>query len=66
MSPMEITNKWQNSDHSDMKITLEFVDEIQVMIDNGPNKSIRSIVNDIEVYEFLIRQVVHEDKRRKS
>ena len=42
------------------------------MIDNDLSKSIMSIAMDIEVSEFLIRQVVHEDihyfshKMRKS
>ena len=30
------------------------------MIDNDPSKSIRFIVRDMEVSEFLIRQVVYE------
>ena len=38
-------------DHSDEKITPEFVGEIQAIIDNDPSKSIRSIVMNIVVFE---------------
>ena len=31
------------------------------MIDNDPSKSTRSIDRDLGVYEFLIKQLVHED-----
>ena len=31
------------------------------MIDNNPSKSVKSVVSDMGVSEFLIRQVVHED-----
>ena len=50
-----------HSDHSDLNGTLKFVCEIQTMVDNDSSKSIRSITKDMEVLEFLIRQVVHED-----
>ena len=50
-----------HSDHSDKKRTSKFVGDIQAMIDNNPNGSVRSIARDMGVSEFLIRQVVHED-----
>ena len=43
------------------KELLKFVAEIQAMIDNDPSKPIRSIARNMEISEFLIRQVVHED-----
>ena len=49
------------SGRSDKKRTLEFVDEVQAMIDNDPSKSIKSTTKDIGVFEFLIRQVLYED-----
>ena len=55
----EGTAAWKpHSDSSDKKRTPEFVGEIQAMIDSDFNQSIRSIIRDMEVYEFLIRQVV--------
>ena len=48
------------------KKTLEFLAEIQAMIDNDPRKSIRSIVRDMRVSKFLIRQVVHDGIRHFS
>ena len=58
--------------HSDLKGTSEFVGETQAIIHEDPSKSIKSKVRDMEVYEFLIRLIVHEDiwyfsyKMRKS
>ena len=46
---------------TDKKRTPEFVAEIQAMMDNNPNKSIMSTARDMGVFQFLIRQVVHED-----
>ena len=48
-------------DDCDKTRTLEFVAEIQAMIDNDPSKSIRSIARSMGVSEFILRQVVHED-----
>ena len=50
------------TDCSDKKRTTEFVGEIHIMIDNDPNKSVRSITKDMGESEFLIRQVVHKDR----
>ena len=50
-----------HSANSIKKRAPEFVGDIQTMIDNDPSKSIRSIAKDMGWYEFLIRQVVHED-----
>ena len=36
------------------------------MIDNDPGKSIRSIARYMRVSKFLIRQLVHGDKRKDS
>ena len=36
------------------------------MIDNDPNKSVRSLARDMGQSEFLIKQVVHEDNRHFS
>ena len=44
-----------HSDRSDNKTTLEYLGEIQAMIDNDPSKSIRSTLRDMEMSEFLIR-----------
>ena len=49
------------ADHSDKERTCKFVSETQAMIDNDSNKSISSTAKDIEMSEFLIRLVVHED-----
>ena len=50
-----------NSDSSDEKRTPEFVFEVQAINYNDFSKSIRSKASDMGVYEFLIKQVVHED-----
>ena len=50
-----------HSDSSDEKRSPKLVDEIQAMIDNNPSKLIRPIARDMEVSEFLIRQVVQID-----
>ena len=47
------------TDSPDKKRTLEFVGEIEAMIDNDPSKLIRSMSKDMEVCEFL--QAEHED-----
>ena len=52
-----------HSDCSDEKRTPKFVGEIQVTIDNDSCKSISSIARDMGVFEFLTRQVVHEEIR---
>ena len=52
-----------HSDRSDKKSSLEIVGDIPAMTDNDPSKSIRSIVKDLRVSEFLIRWVVQEDIR---
>ena len=49
-----------------IKKTPKFVDEIQSIINNDPNKSIRPISRDMGKSKFLIRQVVHEDIRYYS
>ena len=51
------------SDRSHKKRNTESFGEIQTSIDNDPSKSIRSIIWDMGVFVFLIRQVVHEDIR---
>ena len=52
------------------KKTPEFIDEIQVIIDNDPIMSIGTIARDMTVSVFLIQLVVHEDivsyKTRKT
>ena len=58
----EVTEAWKShSYYSGKKRTAKFFDEIQAMIDNNPSKLISSIVRNMGVSEFLIRQVVHED-----
>ena len=52
-----------HSDRSDEKRTTKFIGEIQVIIDNNPSMSIRSIDRHMGVSESLIRQLVHEDIR---
>ena len=52
-----------HSDHSYEKKTLEFVAEIQAIINNNLSKSVSFIVRNMDVFEFLIRQVVHKDVR---
>ena len=49
--------------HSDKIRTPEFVGEIQSIIYNDPSKSVWSIVRDMVVFEFLTRNLVHEDFR---
>ena len=51
---------------SDKKITPDFVTDIQAIDDNDPRKSVGFIARDMEVSEFLIRQIVHEDIRYSS
>ena len=46
---------------SSEKITLEFVSDIQIMIDNDPSEAIKFISRDMWVFEFLISLKVHED-----
>ena len=41
-------------------LTLEFLGEIQTMIENDPYKSVRLIAKDIGESEFLIRQLVQK------
>ena len=41
--------------------TPRFVNRIQAMIDHDLCKSIRLLARDVEMSEFLIRQVVHEN-----
>ena len=48
-------------DRSDKKRTQELFGEIQAMIDNDRNKSIRFIGRDMGVSAFLIKQVMHKD-----
>ena len=50
-----------NGDQRDKKRTLKFVAEIQVFIDNNLSKLLRFIAKVMGMYEFLIRQLVHED-----
>ena len=47
-------------DHSDKKRTPKFV-EIQAIIDNYPIKTIKSMVRNMRMSEFLIKQAEHED-----
>ena len=47
------------SDRFDKKRSPEFVGEIQAIMENDPSMSIRSIARDMEVSEFLIRQIIH-------
>ena len=56
-----MTAQKPHSDHSDKKRTQEFLPEIQAMIKNNPSKSIGSIVRNMGMSEFLIRQIVHKD-----
>ena len=43
------------------KELLDFVAEIQTVTDNDPSKSIRSIVRDMKVSDFFIKQVIYKD-----
>ena len=55
-----------HSDRSNEDRIPEFFGVIQSMIDNDSRKSNRFIVRDINVFEFLIRQVVREDIQQFS
>ena len=46
---------------SDKKLDFEFICEIWVMFDNDPSPTIMSVARDMEVSEFLFRQIVYED-----
>ena len=46
---------------SEKKRTHGFAGDIQAMIDNDPSKSTMSIAWDMDLVEFLIRPVVHEE-----
>ena len=57
------TARKPHSGRTDKKRTPEFVEEILAMIDNDLSQSVRFIARDVVVWEFLIRQVVHEDMK---
>ena len=65
MSPMFITKTWLLGSLTLIalikKRTPDFLGEIRAMIDKDPRQFIKSISRDMEVSEFIIRQVVHED-----
>ena len=57
----KVLNFGSLSDRLDRKRSPWFVADIQAIIDKDPSNSIRPIVRYIDVAEFLIRLLVHED-----
>lgn len=54
------------SPRSDIVRKVEFVQQVQGIINENPSKSMRAIANQLLVSESTIRRVVHEDIRYKS
>ena len=64
ISPVAKRKKHQQ--RSDSIRTPEFVQRVQNIIDESPQKSMRSIAKDLNVSEATIRRTCHEDLRYKS
>ncbi|EFN87647.1 hypothetical protein EAI_01466, partial [Harpegnathos saltator] len=51
---------------SDTTRNIQFVQQVQKIVDESPSKSMRAIARDLNVSESLICRVVHEDLRYSS
>ena len=61
-----VAKRKKHSQCSDTVRTPEFIRNVQNIIDENPGRSIRSIAKELQVSEWTIRTVVHQDIRYKS
>ena len=60
-----VAKRRKHKPRSDIVRTIQFVQEVQDIIDEDTSKSIISISRDLQVSECTIRRIVHKDIRYK-
>ena len=60
-----VAKRWKYKPHSDIVRTPQFLQQVQDIIDEDPSNSIRVISRDLQVSEYTIRRIAHEDIRYK-
>ena len=61
-----VVTRRKQKPRSDTVRTLQFVQQVQDIIDEDPSKSIRAISIDLQSSKCIIRRIVHKDIRYKS
>lgn len=61
-----VAKRKKHSQRSDTIRTPEFIPNVQNIIDENPRRSMRSIAKELQVSEWTIRAVVHQNIRYKS